>query len=369
MTQAQHVAAGERVGALDELRLLAALAVVLFHFGFRGQTLGVTEMALPAWIPVLKYGYLGVQMFFVISGFVIAYSAEGRTPMQFAIARFARIYPMFVFCMTLTFLIIVSYGAPQINVSVSQWAANLLVKPELLGQQVMDGSYWSISYEIVFYGWIFVLMMLGGFRRELYPAIIVGWLVVSVIDRAFFGSSVMRYLLLTDESGFFCIGLVLYAAYREGYTVRNVVLLALSVAVALYQSMEMAQWNRENYGVGYSDPVVAISCLAIVAIIALAIRRRRSLLPAGMMLALGGISYPLYLLHQHIGYVIFNNVGVTASPEAVVAVTVLFLIGISYLLWRFADEPSRRLTRSALTRLLLIGDVKASNIRSEQSSG
>ena len=135
MTQVQHVTPGERIGVLDELRFLAALAVALFHFGFRGKTLSLTEMALPAWIPVLKYGYLSVQMFFVISGFVIAYSAEGRTPAQFAIARFARIYLMFVLCMTLTFLIVVIYGAPQLNATVTQWAANLLLRPELLGNR------------------------------------------------------------------------------------------------------------------------------------------------------------------------------------------------------------------------------------------
>ncbi|MFJ6323218.1 MULTISPECIES: acyltransferase family protein [unclassified Rhizobium] len=351
MSQQQHVAHGARVGVLDELRLLAALAVVLFHFGFRGRTLGVTEMSLTAREWLLKYGYLGVQMFFVISGFVIAYSAEGRTPLQFGIARFARIYPMFVLCMTITFLIVVGYGAPHLNATTFQWAANLIVKPELLGQQLMDGSYWSISYEIVFYGWVFALMMLGRFKREAYPVIILGWLLISVVDRVFFGSVLMRHLFLTDESGFFCAGLVLYMIFREGYRTRNVVLLVLSVMVAIYQSMELTQWNRVNYGTSYSDLVVSLSCLAIVAIIALAIRRQRSLLPAGLMLALGGISYPLYLLHQHIGYVIFNKVGSAASPEAAVTATVLLLICISYLLWRFADEPSRRLTKSALMRL------------------
>jgi len=308
-------------------------------------------MSLTAWEWLLKYGYLGVQMFFVISGFVIAYSAEGRTPLQFGIARFARIYPMFVSCMTVTFLIVVGYGAPHLNATTFQWAANLIVKPELLGQQLMDSSYWSISYEIIFYGWVFALMMLGRFKREAYPVIILGWLLISVVDRVFFGIVLMRHLFLTDESGFFCAGLVLYMIFREGYRTRNVVLLVLSVMVAIYQSMELTQWNRVNYGASYSDLVVSLSCLAIVAIIALAIRRQRSLLPAGVMLALGGISYPLYLLHQHIGYVIFNKVGSAASPEAVVTATVLLLICISYLLWRFADEPSRRLTKSALMRL------------------
>jgi peptidoglycan/LPS O-acetylase OafA/YrhL len=93
-----------RVPALDLLRLVAVFGVIFFHYGFRGPTaFNVTHVALPelAWIG--RYGFLGVPVFFVISGFMIAYSAEGRTATTFAIARFSRIYPCFLFCMTLTF--------------------------------------------------------------------------------------------------------------------------------------------------------------------------------------------------------------------------------------------------------------------------
>jgi len=355
MKEMRHTALGGRVGVLDLLRLLAALAVVFFHLGFRGRTLEFTDFSLPDWEPVLKYGYLGVQVFFVISGFVIAYSAEGRAPMQFAIARFARIYPMFVLCMTLTFLVIINFGAPYMSATTSQWVANLIVKPELLGQEAMDGSYWSIFYEIVFYGWIFALMALGLFKRSMYPVIIAVWLVVSVIDRMFFGSSLMRYLLLTDQSGFFCAGLVLYAAFRDGYTPRNLLLIGLSIAVAMYQSVELAQWNRVHYATSYSDIVVALSCLVIVAIIAVAIRIRQTFLPQWIMLALGGLSYPLYLLHQHIGYVILNNFAAAATSNMMIVATVLLLIGISYLFWRFIDRPAQQLVKSALTRLFYGG--------------
>ena len=100
-----------RVEALDLLRLVAVLSVVLYHFGFWGPAShGVPQVALPWLTPIAKYGFLGVPAFFVISGFVIAYSAEGRTATGFAIARFSRIYPTFVFCMTLTFLAIASTG-------------------------------------------------------------------------------------------------------------------------------------------------------------------------------------------------------------------------------------------------------------------
>src|SRR4051794_37888110 len=91
----------ERVPALDLLRLVAVLGVVAFHYGFRGPTEhGVTHVAIPELAAFGRYGFLGVSVFLVISGFVIAY---GSGP-GFAIARFARIYPTFMVCMTLTFL-------------------------------------------------------------------------------------------------------------------------------------------------------------------------------------------------------------------------------------------------------------------------
>lgn len=339
-----------RLETLDGLRLLAALSVALFHFGFRGLTLGYTQTSLPAYEGVLKYGYLGVQLFFVISGFVIAYSAEGRTPSQFAIARFARIYPTFLLCMTLTFAVVSAFGAPFLQAGFGQWAANLIIKPESLGQQAMDGSYWSIFYEVVFYGWIFLLMVVGVFRRDRYPAIVIGWLLLSVLDRAFLSSGIMRYLLLTDQSAFFCAGLVLYAAFRDGYTPRNLALLALSTGVAVYQSLDLAQWNRANYHVAYSDMVVAASCVAIVAVVAGAVRLPRAPLPSGVMLALGGLTYPFYLLHQHIGYVAFNRLGDGVSPLALVVAVTLMLLILSCLIWRYLERPAQSWTKSVLTR-------------------
>jgi len=127
-----------RVEALDLLRLVAVLGVVLYHFGFWGPAAhGVPQVALPWLAPVAKYGFLGVPGFFVISGFVIAYSAEGRTATGFAIARFSRIYPTFVFCMTLTSLAIAVLGVPHFDTSVKQWLANLFIAAPAFGQ-----PYW-----------------------------------------------------------------------------------------------------------------------------------------------------------------------------------------------------------------------------------
>lgn len=349
MSQPNASLPGHRLETLDGLRLVAALSVALFHFGFLGLRIGYTRMSLPAAETVLKYGYLGVPLFFVISGFVIAYSAEGRTPVQFAIARFARIYPTFLICMTATFLVVLAFGAPFLQAGLAQWAANLIVKPELLGQKAMDGSYWSIFYEAVFYGWVVLLMALGAFRRERYPAIVLLWLLVSVLDRAFLSSKILRYLLLTDESAFFCAGLLLYAAFRGGYTRRILVLLALAAAVAIYQSLDLLHWNRANYHVDYSDLVAAIASVAVIAIVAAAIRLPRLPLPSGVTLAIGGLTYPFYLLHQHIGYVAFNRLGDALPPVAMVAAVTLALLLLSALVWRFVERPAQGWTKATLT--------------------
>jgi peptidoglycan/LPS O-acetylase OafA/YrhL len=70
-----------RVPGLDLLRLLAVAAVVFYHYGFWGPASnGVPQVALPYLASYAQYGFLGVPLFFTISGFVIAYSAEGEPP-------------------------------------------------------------------------------------------------------------------------------------------------------------------------------------------------------------------------------------------------------------------------------------------------
>src|SRR5688500_9785081 len=80
-----------RVPVLDLLRLAAVVAVILYHYGFWGpvSATGISQVALPALAPVGQYGFLGVSVFFAISGFVIAYSAEGQSWIGFIIARFS----------------------------------------------------------------------------------------------------------------------------------------------------------------------------------------------------------------------------------------------------------------------------------------
>ena len=62
----------QRVNEIDLLRFIAALAVVFFHYAFRGYAADdLSILPYPLLAPLAKYGYLGVELFFMISGFVI----------------------------------------------------------------------------------------------------------------------------------------------------------------------------------------------------------------------------------------------------------------------------------------------------------
>src|SRR5882757_11575918 len=209
MSQPTDQQSSSRVELLDLLRLVAVFAVVLYHFGFWGPA---HQTAVPSMAPFAKYGFLGVPVFFIISGFVIAYSAEGRTATGFAIARFSRIYPTFVFCMTLTFLAILILGKPNFEVTFHQWLANLFIAAPALGEQYIDTSYWSLVIEVVFYAWVAVLISVGLFPRRI-DSIILIWFGITFANELTFDLPLIEKLFISDDSGFFAIGLLIHQYY------------------------------------------------------------------------------------------------------------------------------------------------------------
>jgi peptidoglycan/LPS O-acetylase OafA/YrhL len=338
-----------RLEILDLLRALAIMAVLVFHYTFRGAAGddGFTTFSLPALAPFAKYGYLGVQLFFVISGFVIAYSAENRGAIEFGIARIARIYPCFIICMTLTFLITLMLGAPRFETGLTHWAANLVIAAPSLHKPFMDGAYWSLVYEVTFYGWVVLLLMAGWFRKHL-DAIVVAWLALAALNYELH-SSVLQHIFLTDESGFFAAGLVLHEMYRGRRDLTVRLLLALASIIAIGQSLELVQWYRDHFHVAYSDGVVTVLSLCAIALVALVLRMRSLPLPSRAVVAAGGITYPLYLLHQNIGYMIFNRVGTAAPPALLVVTTAAAMIVLAWAIWRFAERPGQQLLKRVLT--------------------
>lgn len=336
-----------RVEALDLLRLVAVVAVIFYHYGFWGpESHGVAQVAIPSLAKGAQYGFLGVPIFFIISGFVIAYSAEGRTASGFAIARISRIYPTFLLCMTLTFLVLMLFGGPHYAATVREWLANLCIAAPALGQPYMDGVYWSLVIEVAFYAWVAVFIAFGLFPRRM-DVIILVWLGLTFANELTIDAPIFEKVFLADDSGFFAVGLLIYAFYRGRRDAALYALMVLSVGTSVFQAVHKLGRLSLHGGSTFEQWVVVAICLASIALVVLAINIRRLPLSAHLVAGLGGMTYPLYLLHMQIGYTLFAWAAPAHGAIFVVSM-MLGIAGLSWFIWRFVEPPLQRWTKKAL---------------------
>jgi peptidoglycan/LPS O-acetylase OafA/YrhL len=334
-------AASSRMGSLDLLRLLAALAVVLFHYCFRGEIAGDLDAGYPAVAPSAIYGYLGVNLFFLISGFVISWSAEGRTWQEFAVARFVRLYPGFLVCMTATYVVLAIAHEPRFPTDLWTYAANLSMFAPAFGRLAMDGVYWSIMLEIVFYGWFAALILAGIYQRAKFTIVAV-WLAISALNELLVGSGALRVLFITAYSPFFAGGILAYHLVAKGRSRQVLVLLVAALLLSCKTIGFSQSWMMAHYGVAISYPALVAANLAVHGIFAGAILLRSRVLPSPTVLMLGGLTYPLYLLHQVIGYIVLNELTPLVGKNAAFIVVLSGMLVASFVVWRFVETPIRK---------------------------
>ena len=146
---------GQRLDSLGGLRAIAILWVALYHYAVFWTPAGRGDDLIPygdmlAWIPLAAVGDLGVMLFFIVSGLVIALSlTRSRSAGQFALRRLARLWPTLLICATLTFAATSLLGPAELKRSVSEYLISLsFVPPAHVGKVTghadlawLDGAY------------------------------------------------------------------------------------------------------------------------------------------------------------------------------------------------------------------------------------
>ncbi|QPF87713.1 acyltransferase [Bradyrhizobium genosp. L] len=340
-----------RVPLLDLLRVAAVGAVVLYHYGFWGPAShGITQVAMPFLASIAQYGFLGVPVFFAISGFVIAYSAEGRTPVGFAIARFSRIYPTFVICMTLTFVTTLTLGSTYFDVTWKQWLANFAIAAPAFGQPYMDDAYWSLVIEVMFYVWVAAFLALRIFPQRI-DTIIVVWIAITFFNELTIDAPIFEKLFVADDSGFFAVGLLIYEHYRGRRDARLYSLLTLAMGTAAFQAVHKLERLGVHTHASFDARVVVAICLVSLGIVFLATRVKSLPLPAALVTAVGGITYPLYLLHLQLGYDVLLAVAPDQPSVPWTMTVIAAIVLLAWFVWRVLERPAHDLIRENLTAL------------------
>jgi peptidoglycan/LPS O-acetylase OafA/YrhL len=342
-----------RLVLVDLLRFIAAISVVFFHYCFRGERGAfVPPLGLPDSLQTAaSYGGMGVYLFFVVSGFVIAYSAHGRSAWVFAASRFARLYPTYGLAVTVTALVLAFSG----GVSVVQYVANLLMFPKVLHQPMVDGVYWSIQYEVLFYGWVFALVLLRVFDRW-QTVVVAVWLVIAAFNLWVIKSGVLSMLFLTQYAGFFASGIMLFRLRREGFSGVTVLLLVAAMVIAGIAAHQEMKETLALYNAAYSPRTFFVILVLIYWFMGIATLHRGDVPWAEVMVGLGALTYPLYLLHQMIGYLLITLLFPLLSSYGALIVTIAIMLSLAFTVQYVFERPVvpwvRRFITGVFARLL-----------------
>lgn len=341
----------DRVNELDLLRFIAALAVVLFHYAFRGYAAdGLSPLPYPYLLPAAQYGYLGVELFFLISGFVILMTAAPGSLRKFAVSRAVRLYPAFWICCTITFVVMTLTGTlPRPAVTLGNYLANLTMLSGFVGIPSVDGVYWSLFVELKFYALVAVILLLGRIHQAQFFLGL--WLLVTQV-LILFPIGILRALLITEYAPYFVAGATCYLIWSQGWTKLRGVLLAVAWLQALHQSGAGLAEFESHYG-SRLDPYAIMAIITVFFTIMLLIALGRTgYFGRRRWLTLGALTYPLYLLHQNIGYQIFNAGYPALDPHLLLWGTVALMLAAAYAVHAAVERPLSALLRQGLNTML-----------------
>jgi len=320
-----------RISELDGLRGGAALSVVLFHYIFHYDSIYGHDF-VP--LDFIHYGKYGVNLFFIISGFVICWTLSKTVrPLDFIWSRFSRLYPVYWCCLIITFITVLFFGLPGREVSLIDFILNFSMLQQHIGFKHVDGVYWTLTLELSFYFWMLLLFTFKQMDNLEYYFIF--WVVIAkllILSESYVGPIwQIKRLFIVEYIEFFAVGICYYKINNKIHTVKTYLLFIICTLVVFF----------------FYEISTALIFLSFYLIFYLLITGNLKFLAVKPLIFLGSISYSLYLLHQNIGYIIINTFYKNDwSSWLGILLSIIFSILLATLLTKFIETPSLKYLRS-----------------------
>lgn len=286
----------------------------------------------------VKYNSLAVNLFFMISGFVILMSSEHASPLSFVRSRILRLYPAYWFCCTLSFVLTFAFINHIFHLTVPRYLLNMSMFNGFFGVGFVDGVYWTLLVELKFYLLILLVLLLG--RMRSIEWILAGWLFLSIVQ-TFLGSHLVEKYLITNFASFFISGCLFYRISKLGFSWPRLIMLLLTIPVGIhYELLALNDRAAHFTGLVFHREMVGLICLSFYLLFMLVILPRSiSVGYARLSRLLGSLSYPIYLIHLNVGMVLFNLIGHRLNKWVLLALIISVMIAGAYLINRYVERP------------------------------
>lgn len=314
------VSSNKKIPEIEGIRTIAISMVLAFHFFSRWIPPNYPEKVYPETYEVTRqvsqFGFLGVQLFFMVSGFVILRTLENRSSLkQFFTARFKRIYPslwlaipfIYIFCNLLNQVFIAPIPFSSLIPSLS------LVSPDFINQICgtnliwTTGVLWSLFVEIQFYlaaGYLFYNFQKLEFTSKLAFATVLlqSLKILLVVTNSNLESDFDQLLPVHKYLWWFLAGSLFYKGKSNNWNKKHLALILISIAGnLLVLNIEKSEFHFA--------PIESSITISFYFLFYLVIKEGKmiSFLKSPYIVYLGGISYELYLIHESIGVSILSQ--------------------------------------------------------------
>ena len=316
---------------LDISRGMAACLVVFYHFG--------QARSYPGWYEqLISYGWLGVPIFFVISGYSIGISLNNSTSIGlFVIKRIARIFPAYwVSLFIILILIIINKITTGNNsiVSLPKTTLDLFNTFFCLYQPFskttpINWVYWTLSYEIFFY-LIFSLTLL--FKQTYHKFL---YLFISIISLFFPFFQNLNALFFFKLIGYFIIGIALNEINKKNFFSATLLILTSVISITLNRVYCIGPDNKLSLIIAL---IVALGFSSLLIILSPYFKHK------SFLTKIGNLSYGIYLFHIPLGIYLINMLGITFKIQnkffyIIDILILIFVIGFSGFIFKYIEKP------------------------------